>query len=568
MPLRPTLSHPLPARIRHSGRRPVTGLVLLALAAGLMVGPARPSQAATPQVAPPWLPWPNLPGYYAAPDGSPNGDGSAAAPWDLQTALNGPHALGPGSTLWLRGGIYQGAFTSKLVGTAARPIIVRALPGERVTLDSRDAQTPAGLTAPAALTISNKAHGGWYWGLEITNSSPSKDCPVQYALGAPLAPNCGAGVIIGGSDNKLIDLVVHDTGRTCIGSELSDTSSEISGAVAYNCGQGNGHGIYTRNTGATTKVIRGNILADEAGYALQIFGATAPLKGFAVDGNVFVNDAVLAGGKGEDDPSGGSVVENLALTNNFLYRSPLLFGYHNDQNRDVTVTNNVLISPDGSQVPLTVKWFRQVAVSGNRFYSLSAGSTPFLHFVLPAGMSDLTAYALAGNHYAAPAPAAGRAAPPPAALAVVDADGGASQRYTAAQLQAAGLDRDATYDTTPTAPATALLPDPYDPERWVLVVDNYPRQPTVYFDPAALGLAPDREVVLRNALNYYAADQALTVTVGDGPLVLPMTGWTLAAPVSPRKHDIYPDAPPFPAFGVFVLTAVPQPPAEWGTRRE
>jgi hypothetical protein len=42
--------------------------------------------------------------WYVAPSGSASGDGSSAKPWDIVTALNGPPAVKPGDTIWLRAG--------------------------------------------------------------------------------------------------------------------------------------------------------------------------------------------------------------------------------------------------------------------------------------------------------------------------------------------------------------------------------------------------------------------------------------------------------------------------------
>src|SRR5881227_3772854 len=49
------------------------------------------------------------PNFYVSPTGSPSGDGSFTEPWDLATALAGPAAVTPGSTIWLRGGMYTNA---------------------------------------------------------------------------------------------------------------------------------------------------------------------------------------------------------------------------------------------------------------------------------------------------------------------------------------------------------------------------------------------------------------------------------------------------------------------------
>src|SRR5438309_9886501 len=75
--------------------------------------------------------------FYVSPTGAPSGDGSFANPWDLATALDGPAAVTPGSTIWLRGGTYAdgayyGGYLSTLTGTGAAPIGVRQFAGERV----------------------------------------------------------------------------------------------------------------------------------------------------------------------------------------------------------------------------------------------------------------------------------------------------------------------------------------------------------------------------------------------------------------------------------------------------
>src|SRR5512141_214652 len=90
--------------------------------------------------------------FFVAPDGSPNGGGSQAHPWDLQTALSQPPAVRAGDTIWLRGGRYVGTFRSALTGTPAAPIKVRQYPGERATLDGNAATTLAA-AMDAATTV-------------------------------------------------------------------------------------------------------------------------------------------------------------------------------------------------------------------------------------------------------------------------------------------------------------------------------------------------------------------------------------------------------------------------------
>src|SRR5512143_2513470 len=112
--------------------------------------------------------------FYVSPTGTTGtgvGTGTVSNPWALQTALSQPAAVHPGDTIWLRGGTYTGAFTSYLTGTSSQPIVVRAYPGERATLDGNI--YPSGL-GPAANTLQVEGEYTWYWGLEITNSNPNR----------------------------------------------------------------------------------------------------------------------------------------------------------------------------------------------------------------------------------------------------------------------------------------------------------------------------------------------------------------------------------------------------------
>src|ERR1043165_5138930 len=73
--------------------------------------------------------------FYASPNGSPDASGAIDQPWDLATALAQPSSVRPGDTIWLRGGVYRGAFVANVNGTAAAPIRVRQYAGERATID-------------------------------------------------------------------------------------------------------------------------------------------------------------------------------------------------------------------------------------------------------------------------------------------------------------------------------------------------------------------------------------------------------------------------------------------------
>jgi len=98
-------------------------------------------------------PPPSGPAFYVAPNGSPSANGSIASPWDLQTALSQPAVVQPGATIYLRGGTYNGSFTSTLTGTSASRITVRSYPGEWAIIDSNLTTTLNGSIDASTTTI-------------------------------------------------------------------------------------------------------------------------------------------------------------------------------------------------------------------------------------------------------------------------------------------------------------------------------------------------------------------------------------------------------------------------------
>src|SRR5512144_1030332 len=80
--------------------------------------------------------------WCVATNGQASAAGTKEAPWDITSALGAQHKLAPGDTVWIKGGLYKfppqvggKGFPVKLAGTDNAPIHVRALPGERVSID-------------------------------------------------------------------------------------------------------------------------------------------------------------------------------------------------------------------------------------------------------------------------------------------------------------------------------------------------------------------------------------------------------------------------------------------------
>ncbi len=225
---------------------------------------------------------------YTAPDASA-GDGTIAHPWPLQTALNSA-AIAPGDTLWLRGGIYRGVFTSRLNGAPRAPITVRGYPRERAIIEDNRARADA-----ATLNV----FGAWtdYRDFEVTNRNPLRDIsPEDQPHFRPM------GVEVQGPHTRFINLVVHDTG-TAFGFWKQAEDSELYGNLIFNNGTKNGegdrrhgHGIYAQGENGTHR-IADNIIFNQFGWGIHVYPNPSNLRHFVIEGNIVFNNGANSGGE-------------------------------------------------------------------------------------------------------------------------------------------------------------------------------------------------------------------------------------------------------------------------------
>lgn len=252
--------------------------------------------------------------FYAAPDGRADNDGSCTRPLDLATALSKRSPIRPGDTLWLRGGVYRGAFTSVLRGIEGAPITVRQAPGERAIIDN------AG-TGRDALTVA----GSWttWWGFEVTNTDPQRRSRLPGSWPDDLQR--GFGVVSHAPEVTLVNLVLHDLANG-IGLWEESTGSEAYGNVIfYNGWQGpdraHGHGIYTQNHTRPRRLSE-NVLFDQFSHGIHAFGSTrVALDHIVLRGNVaFNNGSLAAEGLARDIlVGGGRVARDPELVENATY---------------------------------------------------------------------------------------------------------------------------------------------------------------------------------------------------------------------------------------------------------
>ena len=243
--------------------------------------------------------------FYVSPTGAASHDGSLARPLDLATAIASTTPARPGDTIWMRGGVYRGAFTSALTGTAAAPITLRQYPGERATIDN--AATPS-----ADAFVVNGSYAV-YWDFEITNTFPDR-------RGTPR----GAGLTVYGAYTKFINLVIHDAG-VGVGFWTPAINAELYGLIIYNNGidtdRGHGHSVYAQNDTGTKRIVD-NIMLNSYSFGIHAYTQGGRVNNFVMDGNILFNHGALSAVSGPKSNlllGGGQVAYDSTIRSNYTY---------------------------------------------------------------------------------------------------------------------------------------------------------------------------------------------------------------------------------------------------------
>ena len=290
-------------------------------------------------------------GFHVAVNGTPGGDGSAANPWDLATALAQPAAVGPGATIWIHGGVYAGAFASTLTGEDGAPILVKVWPGETAVLDGASSEEET-------VTL----EGAWteYHDLEITNSNPART-------------GARPGTYVNGANLKVINCRIHDTGGGGYWNGATDLL--LYGTLIYNNGyddddRAHGHGVYSQNLEGT-KRLEDNLIFSNYSFGIHIYTEGGSIEGYEIVGNIWflsgraaagtdtLKDNCLIGGL---QPASRIVLrENLGWAPGPTHRG-VQFGYSYDPNGDLTLTDNYLSGVTNFSSPWTT-----LSMTGNTF---------------------------------------------------------------------------------------------------------------------------------------------------------------------------------------------------------
>jgi hypothetical protein len=481
--------------------------------------------------------------FYVSPAGTSSGNGSQASPWDLQTALNQPSTVTPGSTIYLLGGTYKGNYTSLLTGTAAKPIIVKNQQGQRVIVDGNlgASQNSSALLIKGAYT--------WFQGFEIMNSSPNR---ILSTTGSDPLGSRGDGLTVYGVGIKIINMIIHDNANG-IGAWSVAADNEYYGNLIYNNGwiatdRNHGHGIYTQNN-TGTKSFGNNIILNNLSYGVQAYGsATAPLNNFNFDGNALFNDRWLLGGS--------APANNITVNNNFTYADTIEFGYAPVANSGLTLTNNIFSST------VEIRYWTNVNVTNNTIYDGPRYSASV--FLLFNAIPNYSTFQFNNNTYywSNPAPA-GVAKEPQVAWSnatAADTDPNKSGAYLLSQWKQMGKDAQSTIQYFPQQSSTQmalsgirtfLRKNKFDSTRSNLMVYNYSKATTIQANVDGF-LFPGDSYELHNASDYFG--DVIKGTYAGGTLSVPMTGHTMVNPIglqNPMASNT------FPEFGTFILIKTP-----------
>ena len=436
--------------------------------------------------------------HYVSPTGA--GDGSRAQPWNLATAFNHPPSLQPGDTIWLRGGTYGNGrstiFKCNLQGTQQKPIIVRQYPGERAIING-------GIENGARCTWV------WWWGFEITNTSPDRKVQESQRPG---------GINLRTRGHKLINLVIHNTGHPAIGfwNDIGD-GGEIYGTIIFGTGlydlsdrrfpEGwtRGNGIYAQNQDGT-RLISDVISFRNFTDGMKVYTEGGYANGYTLEGNVSFDNAdfnIFA-------TAMKFPMERLRVVNNFTWREPeddrhsIQIGYYPKQ-RDATILDNYFAG--GAGEVLAIKNMSTLNVKGNTII----GVGPLTNWVAgdPGSMVwDNNVYRTSSTN----------------AYKI----GEAVKTFSEWQ-QMTGFDSNSKQIGLPTENYVAVRPNKYEPGRANIIVYNWEDQPSVSVDlrPSRLQMGGSFEI--RDAQNFFGPP-VLTGTWNGTPIEIPMN-LTEVAPI-------------------------------------
>ena len=483
---------------------------------------------------------------HVAPTGTADGDGSAAKPLDLATALAGARVQ-PGDTVLLKGGQYDGPlgktdkgipkrlpFAPKLKGTAELPIIVTSAPGASAHLNGTVQISGCDYTHFVRLEIGDLA-----WDpLQQTHFNETAFNATEGREVKLINCNIFGGAMGTGQWRGALNFVcygnlIHDFGY------YSDTL------------RGSGHAAYIQND-AGTKTLEHNIAYRGCGWNFDIYTQGGEIKGFDLLENIaYIASWHKPGQVGFNfGLAGWKPAERIRFIGNVGYhsrgpeqawRSNMRLLYHTKPDvihHDAVVKDNYMMGTTRALVPS--RW-QTIEVTGNTFWASNIlteiSSAPSGSGVTENPLKvDLAGYKVAGNTYIDN----GQAKP---FIVGAHENATAEELLSFADWQKLGLDKDSKVvpgkNGRPTGTKTFVFPNRHEKGRANVAIFAWDGQAMVAVD-LAKALAAGQKYRVYNCLDvkqtFAKAQPVLTGKFDGQPVAFPL------------KHDA--SAPDFDAFVV------------------
>ena len=299
-------------------------------------------------------------------------------------------------------------------------------------------------------------------------------------------------------------MVIHDADQGIL--TTANTNEAYGNLVYYNgysgTDRGHGHGVYAQHQGTATKPIYDNIVFDQFGYGIHAYAEGGYLDALDFQGNTsFNNGGISPNGWTTNILVGGlRVATSPKLINNYTYNS--VQNGANNLGYSAGCTNPTLTGNYlASGTALTMNNCSGVSMTGNTFYGSIAGFTK--------GQFPNNTY----------------------------------------------------YSSRPTGAKVFVRPNAYEAGRANITIYNWDLKSTVSVDAAQF--SPRARATRCATRRTSSAAPVLTGTYDGSPLVLPMSGLSVATPIG-----VLAPPPTGPEFNVFILlpasaggTPTPTPPA-------
>lgn len=226
-------------------------------------------------------------GFYVAPTGTADGDGSVNQPWDLATALDGADGrVQPGDTVWIRGGLYPDGGNLTVSGNETAYITFSGYPGETAVIKNQFRGTGSYVVI-RGLVFEGPIDGATNQVYLHSNHH------VVFTRNEIRNGDFHAGLSVDESHHYVItENYIHDNGR--------DVSHD--------------HGIYFKTTNGPGTVIANNLLVRNAARGLSLHDNS----GVGVFDVVVAHNTIVANGSTGilvNDGDRVTVVNNIAVGN-------------------------------------------------------------------------------------------------------------------------------------------------------------------------------------------------------------------------------------------------------------